>query len=132
MNDIDLNISKFDILVVGPSKSGPILEVDQDECPIYHSCTSEDGLSLKTDAVIGLNCSSQGVEIRGRGWKRLVQERHPSEAQIVPLQKKKKKKKEQTERLRKRTTSFPQKKCCVLSINQKPTMEAIGQPSREQ
>lgn len=67
LNDIDFNISKFDTPTIGPSKSGPILEVDQAKCLKFHSGVSEGGLSLETNEIIGLNCSFQGVEISGRG-----------------------------------------------------------------
>lgn len=80
LHDIDSNISKFDSPIVGLSKSGPIIAVDQAECPKYHSCTSEDGLSLKTDKDMGISFSPRGVELKSRGWKRLVQEQCPSEA----------------------------------------------------
>ena len=76
LHDIDSNISKFDSPIVGPSKSGPIVAVDQAKCPKHHKV----GLSSKTDEDMGISRSPQGVELKSHGWKRLVQERCPSEA----------------------------------------------------
>lgn len=128
LKDIDFNISKFDTPVVGPRKNGPMLEEDQPKCLNPHSGVSEDGPSIKVEEDTGQNSTSQGVELRGRGWKRVVQERHLSEAQSVNMQKKRTHRDVEEGN----NTISSRKKCCVLPIHQIPTTEAAGQPRRDQ
>ena len=84
LNGIDDEISKFESTVVGSSPIGPNMALVQSEGQSISNTPTSVGFNSELVIVESIQGSPQDNNYKTRSWKRLVQDRNPTETQAVP------------------------------------------------
>ena len=84
LNGLEAEISKFDSTVMGSSPIGPDMALVQSEGQSISNTTTGIGFNSELVIVESIQGSPQDNNYKTRSWKRLVQDRNPTETQAVP------------------------------------------------
>lgn len=125
---IDSVLSKFDPSMMGSSTNRPVLVLDQAECQNSCNVLNDKGFISKKDEKMISSGSPHEIDRNTREWKRVVWDWVSVQTQTMPTQKKR-----MIRDVEGDNVVLPsRKKLCATDTNQKPTVEATGQPHRNQ